>query len=271
MYRKIVTHGGRAHLDDFLSVALLTHKYDVDYIVRVGSIDPRSTDSYTIVVDVGMVYEPPRLLDHHARSDLPCTFFLVVKHHAPELEETLNLPEMRYLDVRDRMGIYRALGISIPPEVRFTEKVFLDAFSEQKVISRGDSFYSFIKVYGEMLYRYLSARLAQEKISEKRARRIKLFSVGRYIAGVLEPGIPALEYSKRIPLIDIVIQRAKSGRRTFIYKTRDSVELSEIEDIVRREGGRISYRHPSGFMIVADDITVDKITSRLKAVAEGDQ
>ncbi len=127
----IISHPKPYHLDDFLAVSLLLHKYpgaihrtarNRDEALKI--IEEEKPD-LAIVVDVGEKYEvgeKVRWYDHHQDINLPCSFVLVLKHEFPELyRKILEVEPLRkllmYIDTRDRFGPQKAneiLGINDP-------------------------------------------------------------------------------------------------------------------------------------------------------------
>lgn len=80
--RKIVVHGGLAHMDDIMSCAL-AYAFGVPHDAAIERRNPKPEeldDRTTLVLDVGGVHDPERLdFDHHqrARSEEPkCAFRL---------------------------------------------------------------------------------------------------------------------------------------------------------------------------------------------------
>ena len=80
--RKIVVHGGLAHMDDIMSCAM-AYAFGVPHDAPIERRNPQPgelDDLATLVLDIGGVHDPARLdFDHHqrARTDEPkCAFRL---------------------------------------------------------------------------------------------------------------------------------------------------------------------------------------------------
>lgn len=116
---KIVVHNGGAHMDDFLSVCVLLHKYrSIRYIDRISSANPMFKQSKTnlseIWVDIGGKYNPDLLqFDHHQLKQtvtdpqIYCSFNQVMLWLYPNLDYTKLLdilPQFRYIGLKDCFG-----------------------------------------------------------------------------------------------------------------------------------------------------------------------
>lgn len=109
MLKKIVTHPGTAHGDDFLACCILAAKFGA-LIERHEPSQAELDDAETLVLDVGGRLEPEKNnFDHHHDMALPCALVLLLKHIG--LHERFQRAYRWYdnVDFRDRNGL-KALG-----------------------------------------------------------------------------------------------------------------------------------------------------------------
>lgn len=109
--KKIVSHTGERHLDDWLAIALLKWMYPqakVEYVSPQGVPASYLKDKDICLVDVGGSYAP--LLnnyDHHHDKDLPCSLVLVVRNFFNNLYPSKVIDT---IDIIDRFGFNEALN-----------------------------------------------------------------------------------------------------------------------------------------------------------------
>ncbi len=252
--RKIVTHSGNAHLDDLLGVALLSFKYHVP-IERRSSVDLFEED--TIYVDIGRRYEPPYLLDHHQSIEIPCSLILVIKHHFPELA-SLDIPEIRYIDVRDRFGLYKAINLQIPSELLFFERIFTRWFASISYISPDDEEYSILSWLGKRFYFYIKHRSEELKKYDEilsRAREVEFNGVKVLI---LDDDMPPYEVASRRDDVHVIIQPSSRNKDNYsiikLAPYQDRITLDEVAKYLE-ERGKLVFYHANKFMLVSKDLS----------------
>jgi len=77
----LIVHPGVAHMDDLLTVALLTPLIPGLRILRLDPTEAEINDPQVIVADIGRVYDPERrCFDHHQDAELPASFVLVLQY-----------------------------------------------------------------------------------------------------------------------------------------------------------------------------------------------
>ncbi|MEM4183386.1 MAG: MYG1 family protein [Candidatus Caldarchaeum sp.] len=150
--KTIVTHGGNAHRDDFLTCAILLEKYPACTIIRTD--DKKTIASADIVVDVGGVYDPAgKRYDHHQDLNLPCSLILVLEH---EFGIKKYPQAIRFLDHADRFGLDKAKSMfnqTVMPSM--IENAVLAWFSEQKEIPQWSNAWFMLLNIGRGLYKEL--------------------------------------------------------------------------------------------------------------------
>ncbi len=251
--RKIVTHGGNAHMDDLLGTALLAYKYGAP-VERVISVD--AFEDETIYLDIGRRYEPPYLLDHHQDIEIPCSLVLVVKHHFPELVEALELPEMKFIDVRDRFGLHRAIGVEIPSETLFFERVFTRWFANIQYLSPEDEEYQVLRWLGRRFYNYLRERVEEmREIAEALENAVEMTVNGVKIL-VLDKAVPPYEVMNRRGDVQVIIQPSSRNPEQYsvikLSRYQDMISLDKVAEKLR-ERGRLVFYHANKFMLVGSD------------------
>jgi len=120
MIKKIVTHGGGAHRDELIAIAVSLTKIEGNpAVVRRDPTLDELEDPEVLVVDVGARLEPERNnYDHHQNKDSQAAFWLILKHF---LGWDMDVAEAIYpwikfssmLDVRGPFQTAKAYGISM--------------------------------------------------------------------------------------------------------------------------------------------------------------
>jgi len=93
----VITHAGKAHMDEILAAAALA-AHRGEYPLEIRRLDPKDVEKMILngmlpenswVIDCGLVYHPERrLFDHHQNRALPSSALMVFNHLFPELEGT---------------------------------------------------------------------------------------------------------------------------------------------------------------------------------------
>lgn len=150
MIRRILTHSGPAHCDEFLAVSLLLLKHPQAVVERVPELSADEVDEDTVVVDVGRRYDGVRFFDHHQDIDIPSSFFLVLRDvYGISLED---LPsDFVYVDVADRMGHRHAAATVGQARRSLAEKALLKVFMSHTTIKPQDPLHEVMKAIGKNL------------------------------------------------------------------------------------------------------------------------
>ncbi len=250
--KKIVTHSGNAHMDDLLGVALLAFKYAVP-IERKVNIN--AFEQGTIYVDIGRKYDPPYLLDHHQSIDIPCSLILVLRHHFPELEK-MKIPEIRYIDMRDRFGLNKVVGTPIPSEMLFFERIFTRWFANISYLSPEDEEYYILKWLGKRFYGYIRNRYEELKRYDKVISTANEEVVDGIKILLLDDDVPPYEVLNRRTDVHVIIQPSSRDPNQYsvikLAPYQDKISLDEVAKRLDEEGKLIFY-HANKFMLVAAD------------------
>lgn len=93
----VITHAGRAHIDEILAAAVLAvHRRE--YPLEIRRLDSKVVEKMVLngmvsenswVIDCGLVHHPERrLFDHHQNGASPSSALMMLNHLFPELEGT---------------------------------------------------------------------------------------------------------------------------------------------------------------------------------------
>lgn len=142
MTKKIVVHGGQAHADDILSIALVMLMENLERdqleIVRVNDGRARDWPDADLVIDVGKDYDPRKgWFDHHQfpREAAPsCAFKLLAKHYGLDLNNLFWAEKLSIVDSKGPKAWVRKLLGRDP----------VDGKEFGQVMSEGDSFMCYV-------------------------------------------------------------------------------------------------------------------------------
>jgi hypothetical protein len=257
-FRRIITHSGSAHRDDFLSVCLLLTKYPEAVVERRAPVSAGEVGELDIVVDVGGRYEPGRWYDHHQDIELPCSLLLVLKD---EFGIERVPPDVEWIDRADRWGpntARKTMGFKSGGGV--LEKLVLTIFSEATVIDSSHPLHSVMRSFGGELLEYLRrwGSLARIRIINMGGAEAVLdgAAVNLYIHGPYAIAFTAGDYGvselvevvKGFELVGVVSKNEREPYKTSVVSVDNNPHFRP-ENI--RSFGR-SFLHPTGFMAVLD-------------------
>lgn len=162
---RVVTHPGRAHLDEYVACSLLAALSPQAKIHRsrdAGLLLDAANDCRTAVVDIGGRFEPDRLnFDHHqidfASDGDKCALSLVLEFLGIRDEAAAILPWLPVLDMRDCGGpsaVEARFGVSLAMQQahRSPLEIFtLREFSQVGVLSPGAPIHAAMRRFGASL------------------------------------------------------------------------------------------------------------------------
>jgi hypothetical protein len=140
---RVITHYGKAHMDELLAISLISiHKKELpSEIVRMNPQEAAilaesgnySNDTYFI--DCSLVHDSNRnMFDHHQDNDSPCSALLVFEHFFPELEDSDLHDYIKLVSKIDTRGIKSIDDFETANESRiyfsFSQKILLKYFEE---------------------------------------------------------------------------------------------------------------------------------------------
>jgi len=141
---RIITHHGKAHMDELLAISLLSvYKKELPQeIVRMNPQEAAvlaasgnfSDDTYFI--DCSLVHDSKRkMFDHHQDNNTPCSALLVFEHFFPELEGSELHDYIKLVSKIDTKGIKAIDDFETARESRiyfsFSQKLLLKYFEEK--------------------------------------------------------------------------------------------------------------------------------------------
>ena len=248
----IVSHAPPYHLDDYLAVSLLLHKYPGAKHVTVRrpndleKVIEENMDKLVIVVDVGRRYEVGdrlRFYDHHQDRGLPSSLHLVLKHEFPELYQAFQrIPQLRtlleYIDVRDTRGpveVARRFGLDPQNPLLVTLQRLPGLFMTEPSARVGENLENIAKTYIAV------------------AENVKVIEVNGVKVAVTtaDPRKVSASAIFDVTGADLLIApNARDPSKAQVTKNINSPRYGEI-DLSRLKLPTV-FRHPSGFMAVLD-------------------
>jgi hypothetical protein len=247
--RRIFTHSGKAHADEFLACSVLLKKYPNATVLRVDEL-PAELGEYDVAVDIGRTYTPMKVLDHHHDLNVPCSLVLVLKDFYGYDYGELPL-SIRAVDMRDRYGPQKTAELTAPSLV---ETAVLQIFSNTAQISPGDPLHLLLIHVGESVL--------EEADGLREARKVKLFMTPKgYVAFASKPIATRHLNEVYENIIGAVMPDSRSdGKRTVVYRVGRSPFFDPARIPLRK-----SYEHPGGFLVVVDapfdQVAPDIVTS----------
>ena len=93
----VITHSGKAHIDEIMAIAVLAvfkgenpsavHRLSAEELMPLLESGEPPPDTW--IIDCGLIHDPPRrLFDHHQDRELPSAALLMLRHYFPELLDT---------------------------------------------------------------------------------------------------------------------------------------------------------------------------------------
>lgn len=248
---KIVTHGGQAHVDDLLAVAVLLAKFPKAVVQRVNEIN--EVEDGMVFVDIGGKFDNEKFFDHHHDQELPASIVLVLQKFYPEIDT--NIPELKWISDWDTKGPIRTQkewGVKLPEFKDPITEVVLRLFSKVTEIKPGEVLHEMLKMIGEEFIKFLKEQ--SELIEE--AKKAKVFEVKGLKVVQLDKNVPIRIVKRVHPDVAVVIQPNQ--------RTKGALTLTRVDDHprvdFRRIKGRVSahFVHSNGFMAVVDPENVNE-------------
>lgn len=173
---RIVSHNRPYHLDDYLSVSLLLYYSkikgkEVEIINKSpnDNIDEYLNDKYSIVVDIGKIYDPNKNnYDHHQNKELPCSLVLILKELLQDINP-LEIEFIKIIDTIDRLGpnSYKKLPEDLLIKLKIITMSNYSEIAGEVLLERiGDKYMSY-EEFIEILYKRLDEKGILEEAKEK--------------------------------------------------------------------------------------------------------
>lgn len=263
MSYSIITHDGKAHLDELLSCALLSlYKGEPPQgIERVPSqdaaerVDRGTLPPDTFVLDCGMRFDPDKnLFDHHQDKESDSTALLVLNHFFPGQEGTELHDYVTLVSRVDNNGPKSLNDFDLLKESRFYFtvglKLILKAFESDPL--------------GVTAHFALSLRDNMDFEAEK-ARAREWMKMEENVSLENREGLTILRFNRRPPselitplrAVDDEIVDANGVHVIYSYDDRDKETRTlfrtfhghDLADFTQCRPSRLSFCHQSGFLM----------------------
>lgn len=147
MSYKIITHNGKAHMDELLGIALLAyhkgelpteieriHPDEAAEIIKVGNVD-----NSTYFVDCGLQFTPEKhIFDHHHVKELGCAALLIFEHYFSSLLDTKLHDYVKLVSLVDTKGPNALGDFNFKSDsvdyFSFSQKIMLKEFEQNPII-----------------------------------------------------------------------------------------------------------------------------------------
>lgn len=256
---QVITHGGRAHRDEFLSIGVLLHAAVISPSTPIWRRNPTHDeleDYDNIIIDIGNKHQPElRNFDHHQfNGRMECALSLVAKHYkVPRLEP------LTYHDLFEEFPWYHAtvaldafgprglakVGLKLdmfPDELNSpVELSILDMMSRQPQVS------TFIK---DISYETIKSRVEAsmrlvDRLKDIESRGVMWWADGNLILQYEGDSFGVSQYRKKngIPITISVVKDTRDDAEGWcLYRFSGDVDFTQVVD------ERVTYTHPEGFL-----------------------
>lgn len=263
--KKIITHHGFPHMDDFISVCLvLASDSSIEVIERREVKKTELNDANIWVLDVGFHYDPSmKNFDHHQFSidKEECTLSLLVKYFGME-EEFNELPWFRPLILIDTLGPQKAAQKILCNPNQYTDRTspidhyLLSLFEKEKSFSAISTLGKFMRNIGQDIFETIKIMKEQLILLKTHAEILKIedINVIFLLEDVFIPGLAVEKFIRNLPGetgVFVSRNRRNSGFSLRRLNDHTSVDFRKLKG--KKE---INFIHSSGF--VAKTITIDR-------------
>lgn len=179
--KKIITHPGGAHRDDFVAVCLLLGEHAAVTVERREPEPAELDDPAIAVVDVGGRYEPTlRNFDHHQfpREEAPRCAITLILDYLGLLEEARRfcdwLETAELIDVRGPNVTAASFGLSRDQMAAFNSPIdvgMIHRFGDQTTLEPGEPLHVVMSWIGADLAGYLSGMCARIELARAQGQR----------------------------------------------------------------------------------------------------
>ena len=252
---KIVTHRGRAHVDDFLASCVCLHKTGLP-LYRDDVTAEMLDDPSCWVLDQGLRLEPDLLnFDHHHVAERVCSLTLLLDHfYGPSYRE--HIPQLSYIEIHDSVGASKAgkfAGLSyegLEIASSLVQNLLLSSFSRIEGLVDGPMRVIMVLMGMELCERIEGISSDMDDL-ERNARIIEFSGIKVLdVAGCETKSpdrLPTKTWCKSKGLNpDAILNRDARVGAYRLISTSASVSFPQNEIC--------EYTHPSGFLTVFRDI-----------------
>lgn len=248
MLKRIVTHPGPAHRDDFYAVCLLLAAYSNVIVERRNPTIADLDNPDVLVLDIGDRLEPALMnFDHHQDLNIRCSMSLVAEFLGLQLLEEL-FPYLKYLDISDRRGpVFAAkqFGVSDPELLQTpAEQILINKFARDPMDA---GIYQIMKDIGADLID--KAKLAP-KIFDMYRQCLRTM-IGPYYAIIIHSSqTPLFGKWLRIdkPGIHILIARDNRGPGWSVTRSEEAATTLDFYKPAIINSPEVQFVHKGGFV-----------------------
>ena len=255
MIKKIITHPGQAHLDEFLACCVALAQHENAEIVRREPSEEELADRSILVLDVGGQYDPLKNnFDHHHNASLPCAFVLyftaAMNCSVEDLFEVFRWAEN--LNLRDTQGfpaVARKYNLAPAQLQEFgspIDGIILSMFADKDMISPQNALHLIMREIGFNLIGAFKKFRADEKqcwihhedgiriVVTKKKKNIAKFAVARKAGAA------------------VVIAPNERGEGFTITRVDDHpmIDCKRLEQYMPSP---VSFIHQTGFLAVIEE------------------
>ena len=282
--KKIVTHPGGAHKDDFLACSVMIFHHNVPIYRREPSAEDIA-DPSVCVIDVGGEHDPTKHnFDHHQfpRDYVPtCALSLVLRHfnlYDDGRKFCDWLEPAEWFDTRGAVKTAKWLNVDRAVMAKLNSPLditCLRRFAKHTELKPGDVIWELMRMVGEDLVYYISS--AKERL-DYIAENAEVINLGGNLQALYMPrtdpmpGEPSAGMGKFIEL-----DPSAQGCVAMIYPDRrgDGYALSRYNDDLRLEFTKVKdcpdvhFAHVAGFMAKTSATEKDRLLKLLKMAWTG--
>lgn len=260
--RKIITHPGQAHRDEFLACCVLIAEHGDVTIYRRDPTTEELNDPKIYVVDVGGEHIPGILnFDHHQlpREHEPtCALSMVLQHLGLYDDAAAILPWMKPTEVLDSKGPFAMaaqVGIKVDDLMGLmspVESQILQMFQRYQSMDRSDHLYTVMEWIGTGIMEYIAKVSYRLHILETQHKAYWIGDVGvvdtrDYIKGNEDPAL-GLEmfckvYLRNEPAVTVTNDDRGEGHTLFRRNDDPRIDFSRIKD-----SEHCVFAHANGFI-----------------------
>lgn len=267
---KIITHGGDAHVDDFLSCCLILSKdKDITSINRRDPNDDEIQNSDVWVIDIGETLDPyTHTFDHHQRDWEECSLSLLLKYWNA-WEDAIKthkwLETMVLLDSRGITNVSRMTNIPKGAFSRldsFIERTLMSIFESMEYLDSSHWLFSLMKKIGDLFFsQIIEYKMAIDFVKKK--------AIFKNIGGI--PVIQCIEKLNGLSSSMIVRAMDEYRREKFEYggiciypnnRTKNAISVRRYDDDARIDfrnlkagSDGIVWVHKSGFFMILENMS----------------
>lgn len=275
MIKKIITHPGGAHKDDFLACSLMLAKYRVP-VHRCEPTEDDLNDPQICVIDVGEQHNEAKMnFDHHQfpRDYTPtCALSLVLQHL--QLYEDARLfcdwlETTEWIDTRGPVDTANWLDVSRDAMAKLNSPIDMTAmrrFSNHTYYEQGDTLWELMVMIGEDLMHYILGMREKLNFLKKHVTFWQIEGSSHFEAAFL-PRVEDVPEDASAGLIRYILMLERKSVIALVYPDRrgKGYSLSRMNDNKQMEYTRLEneedvhFAHKRGFIAKTSTQSLDRL------------